>query len=312
MLPLLVAVQNIRRVRPDVRINIMGPNPELLHHHPDISPDVRGRLIVPAYDGKTACDKGQTFVEAYHLDMQRQLRMVIPRVDYTPRLYLTPQEDTPPPYLPKDYCLVVSGGKRDLTVKHWGEWNYQKVVDLCPDVPWVQIGHEDQPMGNKKPWHVHPRLSGVIDMVGRTSTRELMRVIRHAKVLVCGITLPMWVAASFSHLPSPPRCVVVCGGREPAWFINQPNQIYHCTADFVSCGRGGKGCWLSRTERQYDGFFLDWSICTSQYSFPNGLDCKTPRCMELIDSADVADSVKHCLTSKVLLPMVKNWRGDAK
>lgn len=312
MLPLLATVQNLRRVRPDLKIDLMGPCPELLDHHPDITRGIKGRLVVPKYDGKTACDAGWNFVDAYHHDMQKQLQMVIPRVDHSPRLYLTEDEDTPPPYLPKDYCLVVSGGKRDLTTKHWGHWNYQKVVDALPEVPWVQIGHEDQPMGGKKPWHSHPRLAGCIDLIGRTNTRELMRVIRHARVLLCGITLPMWIAASFHYLPRPPRAVIICGGREPDWFIAQPNQIYHCTASDVGCGRKGKGCWLSRTVKQNDGFFLDWSICTSQQNFPNGLDCKTPRCMELIDAPDVVASVKTCLTQKVMLPMVKNWRGDAK
>lgn len=307
-MPLLATIQNLKAVRPDLKVDLMGPCPELLEHHPDITRGIRGRLVVPKYDGKTACDKGWNFVDAYHYDLQQQLQMTIPRVHHSPKLYLSPDEDTPPPYLPKDYCLVVSGGKRDLSVKHWGAWNYQKVVDAVSDIQWVQIGHEDKPIGNKPAWHHHPRLNGCIDLIGRTNTRELMRVIRHARVLLCGITLPMWIAAAFSHMPRPPRAVIICGGREPSWFINQPNQIYHCTAaDMPMCGRQGKGCWLSRTEKQYDGFFLDWSICTNQLNFPDGRDCKTPKCMQMIDPLDVVASVRQQLSSRIALTTVKNW-----
>lgn len=294
MCPLLVGVQNLKRHRPDLKINLIGPAPDLLRHHPDLTP-VRGRLIVPAYDGKTACNKGQSFVQAYHESLEKTFGK-FPMVETSPRLYLSPEEDSPPPYLPKDYCLIVSGSKRDLTVKRWGWWNFQKVVDATPDLNWVQIGHDD---GGK--WHDHPRLKGTMDMVGRTSLRELMRVIKYARVLVCGVTLMMWIASAFKT-----RSVIITGGREPSFFLNLPNQIYHDTTRELSCGRDGRGCWNSRTQLLHDGFFLDkpWTVCTNQYNFPDGLDVKTPKCMQLISPDEVVDSVRRQLSRKAPLTLV--------
>ena len=125
-----------------------------------------------------------------------------------------------------------------------------------------------------------------------------MRLIKFARVLVCGVTLPMWIAAAFRT-----KAVIITGGREPGWFIGQPNQIYHDSTKELSCGRQGKGCWLSRTQRMFDGFFLDLSNCHNTYSFPDGLDLKTPKCQELITPEEVAQSVRRQLSGKIVLPI---------
>src|SRR6185436_9364152 len=95
------------------------------------------------------------------------------------------------------YWIVVAGGKYDFTIKWWHFRRYQAVIDqLKGKVLFVQIGDKGD---------YHPGLDGVIDMRGKTSIRELIRLVYHARGVLCGVTFLMHLAAAVECSPDTGR-----------------------------------------------------------------------------------------------------------
>jgi ADP-heptose:LPS heptosyltransferase len=174
------------------------------------------------------------------------------------------------------FWLICAGGKYDCTIKWWDVQRYQEVVDHFRGcVQFVQVGD---------PAHYHPKLSGVIDLRGRTSIRELIRLVHHAEGVLCGVTGLMHLAAAVpvrrGRYPERP-CVVVAGGREsPHWEAYPGHQFIHTVGALPCCARGG--CWKARTIPLGDGDERDnpERLCVD---VRRGL----PRCMDMISTSEV-------------------------
>src|SRR5689334_12025180 len=183
-------------------------------------------------------------------------------------------EDTP-------FWIVAAGGKYDVTIKWWDSKRYQEVIDYFRGkIQFVQVGHEG---------HHHPKLDGVIDLRGRTTLRELIRLTYHSQGVLCPVTSLMHFAAAVPtkrrECPQRP-CVVVAGGREPAHWEAYPGHQFIHTNGALPCSASG-GCWKDRTERLRDGDKRDraGNLCID---VANGL----PRCMDLITSDEVIRRIK--------------------
>src|SRR5262249_38287536 len=88
---------------------------------------------------------------------------------------------------------MIAGGKHEFTAKWWVSGSYQHVVDPFKDrILFVQGGEKG---------HWHPRLSGVLDLVGKTDLRQFVRLIYHADGVVCPVTLAMHLAAAVETKP---------------------------------------------------------------------------------------------------------------
>ena len=108
-------------------------------------------------------------------------------------------------------------------------------------IPFVQCGEQG---------HWHPRLAHVIDLVGRTTTREFVRLMYHAEGVLCPVTFAMHLAAAVpTRAGRPPHrpCVVVAGGREPPHWEAYPHHQFLHTVGMLSCCADG-GCWKSRCQ----------------------------------------------------------------
>lgn len=178
------------------------------------------------------------------------------------------------------YWIIVAGGKEDCTIKWWEVERYQKVVDhFAGKITFVQVGAED---------HHHPRLSGVLDLRGKTDFRQLIRLVYHSYGIVCPVTCLMHLAAAVPVRDDFPRknrsCVVIAGGREPARWEAYTSHAYLHTCGMLPCCDNG-GCWKSRIEPLEDGDQKDDDCClfpvTAQ--FGNVL----PKCMDMISAEDV-------------------------
>lgn len=176
------------------------------------------------------------------------------------------------------FWLINAGTKRDYTTKLWP--GYQELVDqTAGEINWVQVGRAEDD---------HPPLRNVINLVGRTDGRQLVRLVYHAAGTVSGLTglahLAHWVDTS----PAPwgwrrRHAVVIAGGREPShWFAYPGQQVFH-TLGLLDCCRDG-GCWRSRVFPLPDQSEHNNSIC----SHP---DEGFPRCMQLIDPYRVSQAV---------------------
>ena len=180
------------------------------------------------------------------------------------------------------FWIIVGGGKRDFTIKWWSHERYQQVVDhFRGRIQFVQVGEKG---------HFHPALSGVIDLRGRTDLRQLIRLMYHARGVVCPVTFPMHLAAAVPMKGSGAYdrpCVVIAGGREPThWEAYSHHQFLHTVGALPCCASGG--CWRSRTVPLGDGDEKDRPehLCADVVEGP------LPRCMHMISVEDVVRRVE--------------------
>ena len=176
----------------------------------------------------------------------------------------------------KPYWLFASGGKWDYTIKWWDPVRYQDVVDhFRGRIDFVQVGESH---------HQHPDVRGVVDLRGRTTLRQLVRLMYHAQGAISAVSLLMHLAAAVEVKPGMPKnraCVVIAGGREPPHFTAYPHHQFIHTVGALRCCDDG-GCWKSRTVPLGDGDSKDApdQLCVD----PVG---RLPRCMDMIGSDEV-------------------------
>jgi len=225
------------------------------------------------------------FLHGYAQYLESRLGVRIPLTRFHGDVHLSAEEKAaPPPHrelgLPKHFWIILAGGKHDFTAKWWNPAAYQAVVDHFQGrITFAQCGEAG---------HWHPRLQRVVDLIGKTSTREFVRLMYHADGVVCPITFAMHLAAAVEtkHGPRGGRpCVVIAGGREPAHWEAYPNHQFLSTNGALSCCRTG-GCWKSRCQLVGDGDSKDTrDVCEQPVQVSPEL--RIPKCMDLISAEDV-------------------------
>ena len=229
------------------------------------------------------------FIHGFIQDLERQLAVTIPVEAFKGDLHLSDDEIRRPSPVAEaagagPYWVLVAGGKFDLTAKWWDPDAAQAVVDhFAGRVRFVQCGAPED-------WH--PSLSRVVDLVGRTTLRELVHVVYHADGVLCPVTFAMHLAAAVpAKAGGPPLkpCVVVAGGREPThWEMYPGHQFLHTVGALPCCAAGG--CWKSRCQPVGDGDASDADLCASPVTVAGGL--QVGRCMTMISAARVIDAVE--------------------
>jgi ADP-heptose:LPS heptosyltransferase len=220
-------------------------------------------------------------------ELNRQLHLEIRPTALKGDIYLSAEEKKAPSLVQQivgeelPFWIIVAGGKFDFTVKWWHFRRWQAVVDhFRGRLLFAQIGEEG---------HYHPPLRGVLDLRGKTTLRELIRLVYHARGVFCPITSAMHLAAAVETKPGNPNprpCVVVAGGREPTtWFSYPHHRVLHTLGQLPCCATGG--CWRSRTVPLGDGLEFDQPthLCVDVI---DGL----PHCMDLIRPEQVTASIE--------------------
>ena len=259
--------------------------PDVFLHNPDVKDhslpgeESTGTPIEMHYPAiHRSNERGIHFMQGWCEFLSEALGVAIPLATNRPQLYF---DRSPPPV--EDWWLICAGGKKDFTNKQWG--SYQRVVELLEGkVKFLQVGG-CQPIVRwredirKTQEDYHPRLEGTIDMIGKTSLRELFYLARKAKGILCGVSLLMHVAAALEK-----PAVIIAGGREPVQWNAYPKQHYLHTVGSLSCCE--EACWTARTVPLGDGSPLDLSLCER----PIGA---IPECMERITPEEVAATVSR-------------------
>jgi len=193
------------------------------------------------------------FIHGYRKYLEECIGRPIKQGDMKPDIHIRDEEKqwvSAVEEITKDdrpFWIIDAGYKNDFTAKAWSFKNYQKIVDHFKDkIQFVQIGHES---------HNHPSLKGVINMVGQTDSRQLIRLFYHSVGVLTPVSWPMVLAAGVPMKKAPPihrACVVVSGGREPVQWQMYPNhQFLHTCGTMLCCDNGG--CWKSRVVPIGDG-----------------------------------------------------------
>jgi len=120
----------------------------------------------------------------------------------------------------KNYKLIQSETKTSFTNnKNWNVKNFQEVINYFPEKNWVQIGSDKD-----------KKLSGVIDLTGKTSIRELAFLIKNSEYIIC-------LEGFFAHLSScfDTKAYVIYSGIVPLSNLLYKNIIPISKSKNLSC-----------------------------------------------------------------------------
>lgn len=289
---LSAAVESLHRAHPGRYLTAADTTaPRLWDHHPRVVPlDRLGRITAAARAVRgdypavnRSDDRAVHFMQACCESLQDQLGVPVPLLVNRPHLHLSDEERGWLPQVheltgdPSPYWVVNAGHKADFTAKWWGDWNYQAVVDaLRGRVRFAQVGELSA-------GHTHPPLRGVVDLRGRTDTRQLMRLVYHAAGGLGPSTLLQHLCAAFER-----PYVLVAGGREPVVWQSYPKQTLFSALGRLDCCRD-RACWRSRTAPLGDGAEQDGSVCARPVTA--GGRPPVPECLTRTDPAAVAAAV---------------------
>lgn len=237
------------------------------------------------------------FVHAYTHDLEQKLGLNIPVTEFKGDIHLSSKERSWMSRLEEEgvkdnFWIIFAGGKFDMTTKWWNPEYYQKVVDhFKGKILFVQCGESG---------HWHPKLKNVFDLIGKTDTRQLIRLVYHADGVLCPITFGMHLAAAvpvrhkdcLDRVKAKNRaCVVVAGGREPAhWEQYSHHQYVSASGTMLCCDQGG--CWHSRCQVVGDKDPKDRpeALCCNPVKITPSLSI--PQCMSLITPEMVIERIE--------------------
>lgn len=292
---LTAAVRDLHRAFPDQFVtDVRTTAPEIWENNPYVTSldenDADVRTIEMHYplihQSNTA---PYHFIHGYVQYLETQLGIRIPLMEFKGDIYLSEQEQEWVSQLEEtgfagSFWIIVAGGKYDFTAKWWNPASYQKVVDHFQGrIQFVQCGEAG---------HWHPPLKGVINFVGKTDTRQFIRLMYHADGVVCPVTLAMHLAAAVETKTGKPKnraCVVVAGGREPSQWEAYPHHRFHSTNGALDCCDNG-GCWKSRCQPVGDGDSKDGDLCV--YPVEVSSDLHIPKCLHMIAPEDVIRNIE--------------------
>jgi ADP-heptose:LPS heptosyltransferase len=287
------AIESLHTLYPgQYRTGVDSTCPEIFFYNKwveDLSgvPDVRPILM--EYPGINRSNQVNLhFLQAYCDYLGEQLGIPLPCQVNRPYLYFSPEEGIWMSRVAEIYgrerkhWILSAGVKQDYTAKGWVQSYWQEVVDrLAGRVLFVQIGHQD---------HLHKPLKGVVDQIGKTNLRELIRLCRSAEGGVGPIT---FIGHCMAALGKPYICI--SGGREPPSFIAYNTQTTLHTIGALSCCL--TPCWRSRVVPLNDGDHKDTELCYQ----PIPLGSETvQRCMSLITPGDVVRAIERYLSGDVI------------
>jgi len=242
----------------------------------------------------------------YHYDFEKKTGIKVPVTDPKPDLHLTQEERSR--RIQGRYWVIISGGKLDMTTKHWHAHRAQEVVDKLrgQGIHCVQVGAVHNS-------HIHPPLKGVTNLIGQTeNVRDLWNIILHADGVICGVTGAMHIAAAFDK-----PCVIYAGGREEPWFeayvnafnafgkganpVKVEHKFLHTIGLLDCCDK--QGCWKKRTipldpqDLSRKAYTLCRQPVRPEHSHP------VAKCQDLILSDHVVEAVMDYYDKNVLPPI---------
>lgn len=259
--------------------------PSVWDFNHDVTPaDVAERnsavKIMMAYPAIHQCnERGIHFMQAYCEFLEEKLGVRVPLVVNRPLLFISDEERRWISQVeeitkrPTRFAVVNAGRKDDATTKFWGTENFQRVVDaLRGRILFVQVGAKE---------HHHPPLKNVLNLIGKTDVRQLIRLCWHADFGLGGVTFTQHIFAAFQK---PYFCLL--GGREPVQWTAYPQQQSFHTIGLLPCCRAS-ACWKSRTVALPDNGEQNNSLCEQ----PVLGDEPLPRCMALIRPQELVEKI---------------------
>jgi ADP-heptose:LPS heptosyltransferase len=220
------------------------------------------------------------FMYAFVEDLGRKINRANLKLHVNrPYLYLSERENVRPEDL-GPYVLINAGTKQDFTCKGAGRKIYQEVVDAFKGkLTFIQVGESA---------HLHKPLDGVLNYIGQTSARELIRLAYHSE---CGIGPVTFLHHIYAALQKPYVCYI--GGREAISWEGYPTAIMLGSHGKLTCCQK-QACWKSRVVPLGDNDAKDKSLC--ELPVLSG-DEMVPKCLEMIGSEPAIKAINDMIES---------------
>ncbi len=236
------------------------------------------------YNAINTCNQdGRHFIDAFCDDIAAKLNIQLVKQINHPVLFLT-EEEKRNIYKWDKMVICNFGGKTDYTTKIIGNKIGKEIVDwlLSEGYTPIQIGHD----GND---HRHTAIPGAVNMIGRTTMRELIKLCYHSVLGIGNVTLIQHIFAAFR------RPYICLQSREPTTWIGYSNQkILHQQGILDCCSLSGKpwACWKDRVVPLNDGDVKDLRLCSLPVLSGNET---IPSCIANIGSEGVIAAIKEIL-----------------
>ena len=256
-------------------VEIWDNNPHVKRADPDESGVLNIKVEYPSIHRSN--QHHIPFLGAYTEFLSAVLGVGLPLATNRPHLYLSDEEKNWMSQVAEmtdgrevHYSIVDAGVKEDYTTKQWPIEHYQTVVnETRHKTQWVQVGSLE---------HDHPLLDNVIDLRGKTDTRQLIRLVYHSKCGLGPVTFLQHICAAWQK---PYICLL--GGREPVTWTTYPFQHTLHTMGQLSCCQDN-ACWKSRVVGPSD------SLC--EQPVLSGLR-PVGRCMAMIQPSEVISIINR-------------------
>lgn len=249
---------------------------------------------------------GLHFVNGYRMHLEKLLNISIPPTNFCGDIHISDEEKSWYSQIEElgitdKFWIINSGGKSDFTAKWINPEKMQSVVDhFKGKITFVQIGSKE---------HFHPKLKGVVNLIGKTDLRQLVRLIYHSSGVICPVTAVLHLAAAIPMKLGPPLnrpVVCIAGGREAnTWEAYPFHQFLHTNGALPCCDNGG--CWKSRCTLIGDGDKKDEDVCFfpietgKMYEFNNKLiSFREAKCLNLITKSDIIRAIELYYSGGVL------------
>ncbi len=297
ILMLTAAIRDLHECHPDKFItDVRTSHPELWENNPYLTPladDDPEVEVIPCHYPliQHSNERPVHFLQGFTDYIGERLNVRIVPLQFKGDIYLTDTERAHPSPVEEHfaysgpYWIVIAGGKLDYTIKWWSRDRFQAIINhFQPEIRFVQVGAAE---------HCHSGLEKVFDLRGKTSLRDLIRLVYHSAGVLCPVTFLMHLAAAVEmpgeDWPARP-CVVVAGGREPPHWEAYPTHQFVHTVGALDCCRTG-GCWRSRTVPLGDNDIKDRpeQLCVDVVD-------ALPRCMDMITPEAVISRMSYYLS----------------
>jgi hypothetical protein len=283
---LTAAVRDLKLSHPDIEVDVDTACPALWENNPHLSRGIKGDVIKADYPLIHDSNEGQHhFIHGFRQFLEDKLDIRIKPTKFKGDIHISDEEKSWVSQLEEmgineRFWILNAGGKYDFTAKWW------------------KVGEEK---------HWHPKLEGVVNLIGKTDLRQLIRLMYHASGVVTGVSLAMHLAAAVEskHGLLNRPCVVLAGGREPVQWEAYPHHRFLAVNGTMDCCDNG-GCWKSRCQLVGDGDKKDTEdVCLHPVDIkPTMVKTKgklrIPKCMDMIKADDVTKAIRQYYTGGVL------------
>ncbi len=241
------AVEDLKLSYPHWQIDVRTSCQEIWDNCPHLTPLKEEWDDVEVYnieypDINISGWNGLHYTDAFRNDLEKKLNIKIKKTSFKPKVWISDLEKSWINQVEIEFgwkgpfWILNAGHKPDNDLKHYHRW--QEVVDLFnyyieDKVKIVQIGHKN---------HIHEPLDGVLNLIGKTDTRQLIRLAWWAEGTIGCLSFQFVLAAALDK-PG----VVVAGGKEGVPWHIYPNIRHICTNGAIDCCKWD-GCWKSKKE----------------------------------------------------------------